>query len=99
MIISDVTINELKNYCQVYHNEDDALFGNILVACKYFISAYTGLPITDPDVDDLDTFEDLTVALLIIASEMYDNRRVQVEFDKIGFVIKQLLDAHSINLL
>jgi hypothetical protein len=101
MKLSDVTIADLKGYANCYHDLDDNLFGAILVAGKQFISNYTGIPLTstDPDVDTLDNHEEMSIALLLISNEMYDNRMVTVENNKIGFVIRQLLDAHSVNLL
>lgn len=94
MLISQVTVSDLKGYANVYHNLDDSLFQGILMGAKQFIVSYTGKA-----VDQLDTYEDLTIALFILSSEMYDNRMVHVEFNKIGFVIRQLLDSHSTNLL
>lgn len=94
MKISEITIQDLKNYAHVYHTEDDALFETILVACKAFIRAYTGL---SPEMMDLK--EDLSIALYVIANEMYDNRVFIVEKDNVNAVIRAILDAHSINLL
>lgn len=94
MLISEVTIADLKGYSNVYHDMDDSLFDAILVGAKYFLSSYTGMA-----AFELDEYEDITIALFILSSEMYDNRMVHVESNKIGFVIKQLLDSHSTNLL
>lgn len=94
MKISQVSIGTLKTHANCFHNLDDVLFDAILIAGKQFLVSYTGKTLME-----LDDHEDLTIALLIIATEMYDNRAVHVEFPKLGFVIRQLLDAHSINLL
>lgn len=94
MLISAVTPADVKGYLNVFHDEDDRLIEGITVASKAFILAYTGIA---PEL--IDGFEDLTIALLILCAEMYDNRAVTVESNKIGFVIKQLLDSHSINLI
>lgn len=94
MKISELTIEHLKNYANVYHAEDDLLFGNILIACKSYIKGYTGL-----SDDTLDTHEDLTVALMVLANELYDNRAYNIESSKANLVIQSILDMHSINLL
>lgn len=94
MLISEVTIADLKGYANCYHDLDDSLFSAILLGARAFLASYTGKPI-----EELDDHEDLTIALLILSNEMYDNRMVHVESNKVGFVIKQLLDAHCINLL
>lgn len=105
MKISEVTIQDLKGYTRVDHIEDDNLFNAILIACKSYISNYTGLPLVDdPETIDVvenncDAHEDLTIALFVLASELYDNRTFTVQNDKVNTVIKSILDMHSVNLL
>lgn len=94
MKISEVTIEHLKNYAHVYHDEDDLLFGNILIACKSYIKGYTGLT-----GESLDAHEDITVALMVLANELYDNRVYNIESSKANIVIQSILDMYSINLL
>ncbi len=94
MKISQVTIEELKEYANVYHKEDDKLFVSILIACKSYIKSYTGLAI-----EKMDEKEDLTMALFVLSNELYDNRAFTVENDKVNNVIKSILDMHSVNLL
>jgi hypothetical protein len=101
MLLSEVTINDLKQYANVFHDEDDNLFTTILVAGKQFISTYTGLPLTsdDPTVSTCDNFEDLTICLMVLSNSMYDERAMIVDNTKVNFVVKQILDSHSINYL
>lgn len=94
MKISQVTIDELKNYSHIYHNEDDSLLTAILLACKSFIRNYTGLT-----PEQMDLHEDLPIALYVLASDMYDNRQYVIEASHVNQVIKSILDSHSINLL
>jgi len=92
--ISEVTIQSLKDYAKVDYNDDDALFSIILAAVKAHILSYTGL-----SSDNADLKEDLTIALFVLANEMYENRQFTVQNDKINTVIKSILDSHCINLL
>ncbi|KQL54514.1 hypothetical protein AN964_14080 [Heyndrickxia shackletonii] len=94
MKISDVTIDDLKEYAHVYHNEDDKLFTSILAAGKSYIKGYTGL-----SIEKMDELEDITIVLFVLSNEMYDNRTFSVQDDKVNFVVKSILDMHSINLL
>lgn len=94
MKISEVTIEDLKEYAVVSHNLDDKLFTNILAASKAYIKSYTGLTL-----EEMDTKEDLTIVLMILCNEMYDNRAYTVENDKANKVVNSILDMHSINLL
>jgi uncharacterized phage protein (predicted DNA packaging) len=86
MIISQLTINDLKSYANVYHNEDDSLFTGILAASTAFIKKYTGIS----DISELDNHEDLSIALMVLSNEMYDNRSITVDNNKLNFVIKTL---------
>jgi N12 class adenine-specific DNA methylase len=94
MKISELNISHLKNYANVYHVEDDVLFDNILIACKSYIKGYTGL-----SDESLDLHEDLTVALMVLANELYDNRAYNIESSKANLVIQSILNMYSINLL
>lgn len=94
MKISEVTITDLKEYANVDHGLDDKLFHAILMATKSYVKNYTGL-----SVEQLDNKEDLTIALMILANEMYDNRAYTVENDKANKIVNSILDMHSINLL
>lgn len=96
MKISEITIQDLMNYAREDNNEAEVIktFEAILIACKSYIKGYTGL--TDAQMD---TKEDLTIALQVLANDMYDNRAMTVQNDKVNTVIKSILDMHSINLL
>ncbi|MCJ8008115.1 head-tail connector protein [Lederbergia wuyishanensis] len=97
MKVSEVTIKELMEYAREYNTEDPEViktFTTILAACKTYIKGYTGL-----DDKAMDMKEDLTVALMVLSNELYDNRTFTVENDKVNIVIKSILDMHSINLL
>ncbi|RXI50190.1 phage gp6-like head-tail connector protein [Clostridium tetani] len=94
MKISEVTIQDLKEYANVEHDLDDKLFNNILIASKSYIKSYTGLTF-----GQMDTKEDLTIVLMALSDEMYDNRTFTVQDGKANRVIKSILDMHSVNLL
>lgn len=94
MKISEITIEELKSYANVFHSEDDNLFKSILAASKAYIKNYTGLT-----TEQMDLREDLTIALYVLSNELYDNRSFTVQNDKVNTVIKSILDMHSVNLL
>lgn len=94
MKISQVTIADLKNYAHVYHAEDDNLFTAILVAAKSYIQSYTGL-----SFENMDLKEDITIALFVLSTEMYENRVYMVEGTSVNKVVQTILNMHSINLL
>lgn len=94
MKISEVTIDDLKEYANVEHDYDDKMFTNILIAAKAYIKSYTGL-----NEEQIDEKEDLTIALMVLCNEMYDNRAFSVQDNKANTVISNILDMYSINLL
>lgn len=94
MKISEVSITDLKEYANVDHSLDDVLFQIILQATTSYIKNYTGLTL-----EQMDNKEDLTMALIILSNEMYDNRVYAVENDKVNKIVNSILDMHSVNLL
>ena len=97
MKFSEVTVNDLKDYAKVDHDVEDRLFGTILEAAKSHIRAYTGL-----DNEKLDTLPDTTIALYVIANEMYENRTgtsIDNKASKFNELLDRILGSHSVNLL
>ncbi|WP_298126429.1 head-tail connector protein [uncultured Clostridium sp.] len=94
MKISEVTITDLKEYANIDHDYDDKIFSNILLSSKAYIKSYTGL-----NQEQIDEKEELTIALMILCNEMYENRIYTVENDKVNKIVNSILDMHSINLL
>lgn len=96
MKVSEVIVKDLMEYANEYSTDPEVIktFNTILLACKSYIKHYTGLTI-----DQIDTKEDLTIALMVLANELYDNRTFTVKDDKVNPVIKTILDMHCINLL
>lgn len=97
MKFSEVTVNDLKDYARVDHDDEDLLFETILEAARSHIRAYTGL--TD---EILDTLPDTTIALYVIANEMYENRTgtsIDNKASKFNELLDRILGSHSVNLL
>lgn len=94
MKISDITIEDLKKYANVFHDEDDDLFDSILTSCKSYIKGYTGLD--DVQMDDR---EELSIAIYVLSNELYDNRMFTVDKNKVNFVVNSILSMHSFNLI
>jgi hypothetical protein len=95
MKISEVTELNLIEYARESNDpEIFDTFTTILVACKAYIRNYTGL-----SNDQMDAKEDLTIALMVLANELYENRTFTVQDNKVNVVVKSILDMYSINLL
>ena len=97
MKISEVTVQDLMTYVREDNNTDEATittFKMMLGAAKSFIRSYTGL-----SNEQMDTLDDLTIALFVLVADMYDNRVYSVQNDKVNKVVSTILDMHSRNLL
>ena len=96
MKISELTHVDLMEYAR--ETSDDPVvhktFEDILTASKSFVKSYTGL--TDAQMD---AHEELTIALQIVANDMYDNRSLVTDKDKFNPAAKLILGMHSVNLL
>jgi uncharacterized phage protein (predicted DNA packaging) len=94
MKVSEVTLPILKNYIHVQHDEDNTLLETILTGTKAYIQGYTGL-----SIDSLDSYEDITIALLVLCAEMYDNRSYSVDNRELNPVVKTILGMYATNNL
>ena len=92
MKISEITPEYVAEYLRADYEAEARLFDDILKASRAYIKSYTG-------AEDLDQYEDLSIAALILCGEMYDNRQLTVQQDKENPAVKQILAMHSYNLL
>lgn len=93
MKISSLTNDIIIKYCNAYEEDIDLLILFKESAISY-IKGQTGL-----DDIQLNSYEDITLALLTLISDMYDNRSIQVEKNNFNKIIDSILFMHSTNLL
>lgn len=88
---SEITVNDLAEYLRV----DDTIQLEIMLnSAKAYVRSYTGL------IDEeIDKHEDITHAIFVLVSEMYDNRVLTVKNDKANRVVTSILDMYCMNLL
>jgi uncharacterized phage protein (predicted DNA packaging) len=94
MILSEIILSDVTDYLRVDFEDDNFLIEIIMKAAQSYIVSYTGLTL-----EVIDTKEDLTVAFMVLCSDMYDKRQYTVNNDKVNPVVKTILDMHCINLL
>lgn len=97
MKISDVTTVAVKDYCRAEHSEEESLFEAILAAAKQYIISQTGLT-----AQQCDEKADLTVALFVLCSDMYENRLFSSaagRVSNVNKVVDSIISQYSINLL
>ncbi len=91
--INEVTTDLLVNYCNTYE-EDKQLLEIFKDASIDYIKSYTGL--TDEEINNKN---DLTIALLVLVSGMFDNRSIESDKGKVNLILDGVLGLYSKNLV
>lgn len=91
--LSEVTIDTVKEYLRIDTDEEDELLNLIMLSANSLIKNRLLLN----EEENLDDYEELSIALLILCSEMYDNR--QYSIDKTNIVINPAVEMIFKNCL
>ena len=97
MKLSEIDVPFVKEYLRQDGDEDDRLIGAILEGAKDYIVKYTG-----QSLEQLEESEDLTIAVLVLVAEFYDNRTISVNERinlRINSMLESLIGRYSVNLL
>lgn len=94
MKISEITLEQMREYLRAETETDNTFLGAVMAAAKKMISGYTDIP-----DDELDNYEDLTIAYQIICSDMYEVRSLTVASDKMNPTVNIILNMYSRNLV
>ena len=90
MKVSELTRDDVIAFIRLEGTEPEIPPEMLLAAAKAYVKGYTRL--TD---EEIDLHEDITLAVLVLCSDMYDNRQMQVEGDKVNRVVSSILDLHQ----
>ena len=97
MKLSELDLALVKEYLRQDGDEDDRLIIAIIEASKSYICNYTG-----QGIEQLEEHEDVTIAVLVLIAEFYDNRTINVN-DRLNLrmntMLEGLLGRHSVNLI
>ena len=92
MKVSEIT---LKDICRQIRTEEEFLteedrthLAILQKAAVDYVKGYTGL-----DDATIDTHEDFTVAVLVLISDMYDNRQMDVDKAKANSNVNRVVDT------
>lgn len=107
MKVSEITTSTLTEYIRIDSptESDMTLLDAILIAAKEYVKNETGLPLTvkaDAEgntPDNIDAHEDITIAVLVLCQDMWDNRSMYVEKDNANKVVSTILGMHCRNLI
>ena len=95
MEVTTDLLEEIKNYLNVFHKEDDMLIKSLATAGIEYIKDYTGL--TTEEVSEKQN--SLKVALFLICAEGYDYRGQAKPMYKQNLLLTSILNLHSKNYL
>lgn len=93
MKLREVTEEDVVGFGRI-EEEDRRLIPAILSAARSYVLGYTGL-----SLEETDPYEDITLACLVLCCEMYDNRNLTVENEKVNPYVKSVLAMHAVNYL
>lgn len=97
MKISEINLDIAKEYLRQDDNSDDRIIQLMLDSAKSYVINFTGAT-----MEQLDEQEDISLAVLLLLAEFYDNRTIAIN-DKLNLrfneMLVSLLGRHSINLL
>lgn len=98
MKVSEITLSDICRQIRVdedYLTEDDRKHLGILQkAAMDYVKGYTGL-----DEAGIDIHEDITIAVLVLISDMYDNRQMTMDKSNVNRVADTILGMHCVNFL
>lgn len=94
MKLSEVTIETVMAHCGCSDDESKVLLEIYSPAAKRYIADYTSR-----DVEQLDELEDIPYAYLCVVCEMYNNRSMTVDADKLNPLAKSILDLHCCSFI
>ena len=93
---SEITVSDLTNYLRLAEvsQADESLLGTILAAAKNYVLGYTGRK-----VEEADTFPEFTIAVYVMAEDMFDKRSYIVDSNTTNETVNSILGMRSMNLL
>lgn len=94
--VSDITASDVAEYIRLDEvtTNDTNLLNTLILVSKNYIKQYTGR-----SDEDLDTYQDMVIVVLVLCQDMWDNRTLYVDKSSLNRVVESILDLHSVNLL
>jgi hypothetical protein len=91
MIVSEITLNDVAGYLKLKDGEyTQAELQMYLDAAVAFLKTFTGL-----DAAGLEEHEDLTVVILMLCHDMYENRSLNTEKSSMNQIAELILTQYN----
>lgn len=94
--VSDITAADLAEYLRLVDPtvDDYKTLSSLQGVAETYITQYTGKTIAQ-----LDDYQDIVIAVMVLVQDMWDNRSLYVETSNVNKVVESILGLHSGNLL
>ena len=94
MKISEITIDKVKDYCGISGNDSDGILTACLDSAKAYAVSFTGC-----DLEKLEEFEDVSLAVMMLANDYFLFRFSGSGNDKPNPAVENILHMHCKNFL
>lgn len=98
MKVSELTIPIIANYCRIMDDDvsdsENLSLEAMKIAAISYARSYTGLS----DLE-MERHDDITIAILTLIADMYDNRSMIVDKNNVNRTADVILSMHAKNLL
>ena len=96
---SELSIIDVENYLHIDEPDVDdaerAMLTAMLTAAQKYVSGYTGLT-----AEQMDEHEDISIAVLCVAGDMYTNRdMMSTAKGDVNLTARSIMDMYSVNLM
>ena len=92
MKVSEINSDNVAEYLRL--DDIPSSLDMYISGAKAFVASYPGLTGVE-----LDEHEDITLAIMVIIQDMYDNRSMYVDKSNINKVVESVLNMHRRNLV
>lgn len=98
MKVSELTIPIIGNYCRIMDDDvsdsENLSLEAMKIAAISYARSYTGL-----SDSEMERHEDITIAILTLIADMYDNRSMIVDKNNVNRTAEGILSMYAKNLL
>lgn len=96
MKVSELTADIIISFSKIDDDatDKDLIDSLFLPAAKKYVRSHTSLT-----EEEMDTHEDLPIAVCALCAHMYDNRSVEIASDKVNKVVTDILNRYDNNLI
>ena len=92
MKVSELTESVIANYCRIMEEDvtdsERVSLEALKTAAVSYVMSYTGL-----SLEEIDNHEDISIAVLTLIADMYDNRAMTVDKKEVNRTAEIILDA------